>query len=58
MYNVRMSARVTGGAGYERKDFMNRIRETFREGSPFRMLLMSILITGLSYGLYKGVLDN
>ena len=37
---------------------MNRIKETFRESSSFRALLISILITGLSYGLYKGMLDN
>ncbi|MBR3796170.1 MAG: MFS transporter [Clostridia bacterium] len=37
---------------------MNRIKETFKEGSSFRALLLSILITGLSYGLYKGMLDN
>ena len=37
---------------------MNRIKETFREGSTFRVFLLSILITGLSYGLYKGMLDN
>jgi len=37
---------------------MNRIREIFRENTKFRMLLASILITGLSYGLYKGMLDN
>ena len=30
----------------------------FREQSPFKTLLFSILITGLSYGLYKGMLDN
>jgi len=37
---------------------MNRIKETFREGSGFKVFLFSILITGLSYGLYKGMLDN
>ena len=37
---------------------MNRIKETFRENTSFRALLFSILITGLSYGLYKGMLDN
>ena len=30
----------------------------FREGTSFRAFLLSILITGLSYGLYKGMLDN
>ena len=37
---------------------MNRIKETFQKGTPYRALLISILITGLSYGLYKGMLDN
>ena len=37
---------------------MNRIRDTFREGTGFKMFMLSILITGLSYGLYKGMLDN
>ena len=37
---------------------MNRIKEIFRKDSKFMPLLLSILITGLSYGLYKGVLDN
>ena len=34
------------------------LSEAFREGSGFRIFLLSILITGLSYGLYKGMLDN
>lgn len=36
----------------------NAIREVYREGSGFRYFLLCILITGLSYGLYKGMLDN
>ena len=36
----------------------NGIRNAFREGQPFRFFLLSVLVTGLSYGLYKGVLDN
>ena len=38
--------------------FMRSIKDTFREGSRFKYLLLSVLITGLSYGLYKGMLDN
>ena len=34
------------------------IRETYKEGSGFRFFLLCLLITGLSYGLYKGMLDN
>ena len=37
---------------------MNRIKDTFRSDTKFKALLLSILITGLSYGLYKGMLDN
>ena len=37
---------------------MNRIKELFRADSKYRPLLISVLITGLSYGLYKGMLDN
>ena len=34
------------------------VREIYKEGSSFRYFLLCILITGLSYGLYKGMLDN
>ena len=34
------------------------LREVYREGSGFKYFLLCILITGLSYGLYKGMLDN
>ena len=37
---------------------MNRIKSAFQEGTKYVPLLLSILITGLAYGLYKGVLDN
>ena len=37
---------------------MNRIKNTFRENTMYKSLLLSILITGLAYGLYKGMLDN
>ncbi len=35
-----------------------RLKETFYDGKNYKMLLLSILVTGLSYGLYKGMLDN
>ena len=35
----------------------NRLR-AFQEGTSFKVFLLSVLITGLSYGLYKGMLDN
>ena len=34
------------------------ITDTFRDGKNYKFLLLSVLITGLSYGLYKGMLDN
>ena len=36
----------------------DNIQNTFREGANYKYLLLSVLITGLSYGLYKGMLDN
>ena len=36
----------------------NRFTDVYREGNNFRFFLLSVLITGLSYGLYKGMLDN
>ena len=36
----------------------NTIQSIYKEGSGFRYFLLCILITGLSYGLYKGMLDN
>lgn len=40
------------------KNLLTQIKESFREDSKFKVFLFSILITGLSYGLYKGMLDN
>ena len=37
---------------------MNKLKSLFKEDSKFKVLLISVLITGLSYGLYKGMLDN
>lgn len=37
---------------------MNRFKDTFAENSQFKVFLLSLLITGLAYGLYKGMLDN
>ena len=33
-------------------------KNVFLENSRFRVFLLSVLITGISYGLYKGMLDN
>ena len=37
---------------------MNKWKDVFEENSKFKTFLLSLLITGLSYGLYKGMLDN
>ena len=37
---------------------MGKLKNTFQESTKYKILLISILITGLSYGLYKGMLDN
>ena len=39
----------------KRKD---TLRSIYKENSGFQYFLICILITGLSYGLYKGMLDN
>ena len=36
----------------------NTLRSVYKDGSGFQFFLLCILITGLSYGLYKGMLDN
>ena len=36
----------------------NSLKNTFQKGTGYKFLLLSVLITGLSYGLYKGMLDN
>ena len=36
----------------------NTLRSVYKEGSGFQYFLLCILITDLSYGLYKGMLDN
>ena len=36
----------------------NNLKDIYKDGSGFRYFLLCILITGLSYGLYKGMLDN
>ena len=39
--------------------FQNKsFKEIFLENSSYKLFLLSVLITGLSYGLYKGMLDN
>ena len=37
---------------------MFQFRDVFMENSRFKTFLLSILISGISFGLYKGMLDN
>lgn len=37
---------------------LQKIKSTFRSDSPYRQFLFSLLAVSLSYGLYKGVIDN
>ena len=37
---------------------LKKLKSIFSDGQNYKYLLLSILITGLSYGLYKGMLDN
>ena len=40
------------------RNILSNITNAFDENSRFKAFLLSVLITGLSYGLYKGMLDN
>ena len=35
-----------------------RFTAVFRENSPYKVFLISLVVTGLGYGLYKGLIDN
>jgi len=37
---------------------MEKLEGIFKKDSPYRQFLASLLMIGLSYGIYKGVLDN
>lgn len=37
---------------------MGKLNSIFREDSCFKVFLTSLLVTGLGYGIYKGVIDN
>jgi len=42
----------------KKENSLFQLKNTFQENSGFKAFILSILITGLSYGLYKGMLDN
>lgn len=37
---------------------MNKLKEIYKEDSFFKVFLLSLLVTGLGYGIYKGIIDN
>lgn len=37
---------------------MKKLTDAFRSDTKYKVFLLSILVTGLSFGLYKGILDN
>lgn len=37
---------------------LKKLKDCFRADSPYRVFFLSILMTGIGYGLYKGMLDN
>ena len=41
-----------------RESLLFKLKNAFSEDSKYKVFLISILITGLSFGLYKGMLDN
>ena len=42
----------------KKDNVFSTIKDVFEPDSCFKMFLLSILITGFSYGIYKGLLDN
>lgn len=37
---------------------MKKLKEIYMQGTSYLPFLVSIILTGLSYGLYKGIIDN
>ena len=42
----------------KKDNVFSTIKDVFEPDSCFKMFLLSILVTGFSYGIYKGLLDN
>ena len=42
----------------KQQSLLTQAKDSFFQESKYKTFLMAILITGLSYGLYKGMLDN
>jgi len=37
---------------------MKALKNVFKEDSPFKIFILSIVLTGIGYGVYKGIIDN
>lgn len=37
---------------------MGKLQQVYKEKSFFKVFLISLLVTGLGYGIYKGIIDN
>lgn len=37
---------------------INRLKNVFKNDPGVRAFLLSLLITGIGYGIYKGIIDN
>lgn len=37
---------------------MNQLEKVFRSDSKYKLLFLSLITTGVAYGIYKGILDN
>lgn len=44
--------------GREEQIMFKRFENVFKENSSYKVFFISLLITGLGYGIYKGIIDN
>ena len=45
-------------AGNRERNIMNKLKAIYKEDSFYKVFLTSLLVTGLGYGIYKGIIDN
>ena len=57
-YAVQYKYFIIARYGMLKRFSMTQLTNVFRKDSQFKIFLLSILVTGLAYGLYKGMLDN
>ena len=55
---IRLPRTVSEAIELLKGEHRMKLKDTFKENTTFHVFLISVLITGLSYGLYKGILDN